>query len=82
MEGIVVGVIVGAAGLAINAFVRRMGVKTRTDRLEESMGQVAKTQRVILKCLLPMLVKLKGKALNGELEEALEELNNHLISKG
>lgn len=81
IEGIVVGVIIAIASILINALVRRTGVKTRSDRMEEDLKELKEGQRTIFQVLLPLVLSVKGQKPNGELERALELLNDYLIKK-
>ena len=81
IEGIVVGVIIAIATILINALVRRTGVKTRTDRLEEDIEELKEGQVAILEVLLPLILALKGGKPNGEVERALQRLNEYMIKK-
>ena len=81
IEGIVVGVIIAIATILINALVRRTGVQTRSDRMEEDLKELKEGQRTIFQVLLPLVLSVKGQKPNGELERALELLNDYLIKK-
>jgi len=81
IEGIVVGVIIAIATILINALVRRTGVQTRSDRMEEDLAELRKGQQMTFQVLLPLVLSVKGQKPNGELERALELLNDYLIKK-
>ena len=81
IEGIVVGVIIAIATILINALVRRTGVQTRSDRMEEDLMELKKGQQMTFQVLLPLVLSVKGQKPNGELERALELLNDYLIKK-
>ena len=81
IEGIVVGVIIAIATILINALVRRTGVQTRSDRMEKDLMELKKGQQMTFQVLLPLVLSVKGQKPNGELERALELLNDYLIKK-
>ena len=81
VEGIIVGVAVGAIMVLVNALVRRAGVKTRQDLLIEEVGELREGNETILKVLLPVVLSVKGQKPNGELEAALKLLNKYMIEK-
>lgn len=81
LEGIIVGIVTASIMILINALVRRSGVKTRTDRMEESLKKLEKGHEVTMQVLLPLVLALKGNKPNGEVERALQLLNNYLIQK-
>lgn len=81
IEGLVTGVIIAAITILINGAIHRMSVQTRTDRLEKKIEELEQGQKVILKVLLPLVLALKGGKPNGEVEEALRDLNEYLIRK-
>lgn len=81
LEGIIVGVITASIMILINALVRRTGVKTRTDRIEETLVKLEKGHEVTMQVLLPLVLSVKGQKPNGEVERALLLLNDYLIKK-
>lgn len=81
VEGIVVGVIIAAITILINALVRRVGVKTRTDRAEDKINDIEQGQIIIFKALLALLIAQRDGKTNGECEDALRSLNEYLIKK-
>ena len=61
-------------------------IEKRTEQNEENISDIAegckadrKTHYIILKCLLPLLLSVKGQKPNGELSSALDELNKHMM---
>lgn len=85
MDGIGIAVVTGAlccaVGILINAFVRRLGVQTRTDRLEDAVKQNSNALKVMAKCHDVTLALLQGEDLNGEVKKVREELRDHWIDK-
>ena len=81
VDGIVVGVITASIMILINALVRRVGVQTRTDRVEQKIDDLTKGHEVTMQVLLPLVLALKGGKPNGEVERALSLLNDYLIKK-
>lgn len=81
IEGIVVGIITASIMILINACVRRMGVQTRTDRLDKKIDAIEEGQKVVFKSLLALLIAQRDGKTNGECEEALHDLNEFLIRK-
>lgn len=81
LEGIVIGVVIGVVMLVVNALVHRARIQTRTDRLEEDMEALKQGQITILEVLLPLVLALKGNKPNGEVERALQKLNEYIIHK-
>lgn len=81
VEGIVIGVVVAVITILVNAFVHRMGVQTRTDRLEEKIDRLEEGHKVTMQVLLPLVLSVKGEKPNGELERALSLLNDYFIKK-
>lgn len=81
VEGILVGVIIAAITILINALVRRVGVKTRTDRAEDKINDIEQGQIIIFKALLALLIAQRDGKTNGECEDALRSLNEYLIKK-
>lgn len=81
LEGIVIGVVVAVITILVNAFVHRMGVQTRTDRLEEKIDRLEEGHKVTMQVLLPLVLSVKGEKPNGEVERALNLLNDYLIKK-
>lgn len=81
VEGIVVGVIIAAITILINALIHRIGVQTRTDRLEEKVDELMEGHKVTMQVLLPLVLAVKGEKPNGEVERAMALLNDYLIKK-
>lgn len=81
VEGIIVGVIIAAATILINSMVHRIGVRTRTDRLEEKIDELTEGHKVTMQVLLPLVLAVKGEKPNGEVERAMALLNDYLIKK-
>lgn len=81
VEGIIVGVIIAAATILINSIVHRIGVRTRTDRLEEKIDELTEGHKVTMQVLLPLVLAVKGEKPNGEVERAMALLNDYLIKK-
>lgn len=81
VEGIVIGVVIAVITILVNAFVHRMGVQTRTDRLEEKIDRLEEGHKVTMQVLLPLVLSVKGEKPNGELERALSLLNDYFIKK-
>lgn len=81
VEGIVIGIVIGVVMLVINTLVHRMGVRTRTDRLEEKIDKLEEGHKVTMQVLLPLVLSVKGEKPNGEVERALILLNDYFIKK-
>lgn len=81
LEGVIIGIIIGVVMLIINAFIHRTGIQTRTDRLEKDIEELKEGQIAILEVLLPLILALKGNKPNGEVERALQRLNDYIIHK-
>ncbi len=81
VEGIVIGIVIGVVMLVINTLVHRMGVRTRTDRLEEKIDKLEEGHKVTMQVLLPLVLSVKGEKPNGEVERALTLLNDYFIKK-
>lgn len=81
VEGIIVGVIIAVATILINSMVHRIGVHTRTDRLEEKIDELTEGHKVTMQVLLPLVLAVKGEKPNGEVERAMALLNDYLIKK-
>ena len=81
VEGIIVGVIIAVATILINSIVHRIGVQTRTDRLEEKIDELTEGHKVTMQVLLPLVLAVKGEKPNGEVERAMALLNDYLIKK-
>lgn len=81
VEGIIVGVIIAVATILINSMVHRIGVRTRTDRLEEKVDELMEGHKVTMQVLLPLVLAVKGEKPNGEVERAMALLNDYLIKK-
>lgn len=81
VEGIIVGIVTASIMILINAMVRRIGVKTRTDRVEEQLEKLETGHKVTMQVLLPLVLSVKGEKPNGELERALSLLNDYFIKK-
>lgn len=81
VEGIIVGVIIAVATILINSMVHRIGVQTRTDRLEEKIDELTEGHKVTMQVLLPLVLAVKGEKPNGEVERAMALLNDYLIKK-
>lgn len=81
LEGILVGILTASIMILINAMVRRIGVKTRTDRVEEQLEKLETGHKVTMQVLLPLVLSVKGEKPNGELERALNLLNDYFIEK-
>lgn len=79
--GIVIGICTGAVMILINALVRRVGMQSRSDRLEIAIEDLKKEQKVILQVLLPLVLAVNGEKPNGELHRALQLLNEYMINK-
>ena len=80
VEGIIIGVVVAVITILVNAFVHRMGVQTRTDRLEEKIDRLEEGHKVTMQVFL-LVLSVKGEKPNGELERALNLLNDYFIQK-
>ena len=81
VEGIIVGVIIAVATILINSIIHRIGVQTRTDRLEEKIDELTEGHKVTMQVLLPLVLAVKGEKPNGEVERAMMLLNDYLIKK-
>ena len=81
VEGIIVGVIIAIATILINSIIHRIGVQTRTDRLEEKIDELTEGHKVTMQVLLPLVLAVKGEKPNGEVERAMALLNDYLIKK-
>ena len=81
LEGIIVGVIIAVVTILINGIVHRIGVQTRTDRLEEKIDELTEGHKVTMQVLLPLVLAVKGEKPNGEVERAMALLNDYLIKK-
>lgn len=81
LEGIIVGVIIAVATILINSIIHRIGVQTRTDRLEEKVDELMEGHKVTMQVLLPLVLAVKGEKPNGEVERAMALLNDYLIKK-
>lgn len=81
VEGIIVGVIIAVATILINSIIHRIGVQTRTDRLEEKIDELTEGHKVTMQVLLPLVLAVKGEKPNGEVERAMALLNDYLIKK-
>lgn len=81
IEGIVVGVVIGVVMLVINGIVHKVNIQTRTDRLEKDIEELKAGQVAILEVLLPLILALKGGKPNGEVERAMQRLNDYIIHK-
>ena len=81
VEGIIVGVIIAVATILINSIIHRIGVQTRTDRLEEKVDELMEGHKVTMQVLLPLVLAVKGEKPNGEVERAMALLNDYLIKK-
>ena len=81
IEGIIVGVIIAVATILINSIIHRIGVQTRTDRLEEKIDELTEGHKVTMQVLLPLVLAVKGEKPNGEVERAMALLNDYLIKK-
>lgn len=81
IEGIIVGVIIAVATILINSIIHRIGVQTRTDRLEEKVDELMEGHKVTMQVLLPLVLAVKGEKPNGEVERAMALLNDYLIKK-
>ena len=56
IEGIIVGVIIAVATILINSIIHRIGVQTRTDRLEEKIDELTEGHKVTMQVLLPLVL--------------------------
>ena len=81
IEGIIVGVIIAVATILINSIIHRIGVQTRTDRIEEKIDELTEGHKVTMQVLLPLVLAVKGEKPNGEVERAMALLNDYLIKK-
>ena len=81
IEGIIVGVIIAVVTILINGIIHRIGVQTRTDRLEEKIDELTEGHKVTMQVLLPLVLAVKGEKPNGEVERAMALLNDYLIKK-
>lgn len=81
VEGIIVGVIIAVVTILINGIIHRIGVQTRTDRLEEKIDELTEGHKVTMQVLLPLVLAVKGEKPNGEVERAMALLNDYLIKK-
>lgn len=81
VEGIIVGVIIAVATILINSIIHRIGVQTRTDRLEEKIDELTEGHKVTMQVLLPLVLAVKGEKPNGEVERAMALLSDYLIKK-
>ena len=74
---IITSIIFGLAG--------RLRVHTKNDEdikeIKKEVANLNKGQRIIFKLLLPMLISLQGKEMNGELKEALKLYNEYMQEK-
>lgn len=81
VEGIIVGVVIAAITILINALVHRVGVQTRADRAQKDVEELKDGQHVMLKALIAVLIAQRDGKTNGECKEALKALNDFLIRK-
>jgi hypothetical protein len=85
MEGALYSLAV-AAIISIGSFVAgRFSVKTKSqvtlEKVCERVDQLEKSKPLELKCLLAILLALKRGKVNGECDEALDELNKYFCER-
>lgn len=81
LQVIIPTIVVGVLGWGVGRFSIKTKTQVKTENLEQRVTEIEDAMPVMMKCHLAQLLALKHGKVNGECDDALDNLNAYLIRK-